>query len=271
MRERKMLLDLVVMAKRLVIEEKKQRLLQEAPPTYRYRTFLTSTSFQHLSSNRPRQNASVQYLHSSTSHIAVPEGIVLSNIEKIFDEFCNSIKIKNTIKTKSDEVMATLSCSSMPEKDAVSRIMTCIAMVKVSWSEEVCEETGWHEGWYLAVVKDVIDKERATSNMSYVVKVECFYETNVTQLLRNKKVILHEGSEIEQSYEIGCKVKVRWSKEEIGESGWKPGWYVAEVQQSDPDNDEIKKVFQAEQDTTYTYKVTSSLANGTLQMVKSVW
>ena len=78
MRERKMLLDLVAMAKRLVIEEKKQRLLLEAPPTYRYKTFLIST-FQHLSSNRPRQNALVQCLHSSTSHIAVPEGIALSN------------------------------------------------------------------------------------------------------------------------------------------------------------------------------------------------
>ena len=97
----------------------------------------------------------------------------------------------------------------MPEKDAVSRIMTCGAMVKVFWSEKECEETGWHEEWYLAVVKDVIDKESVTTNISYVVEPECFYETNVTQLLREKKVMLHEGSEIEQFYEIGSKVKVR--------------------------------------------------------------
>ena len=269
MRERKMLLDLVVMAKSLVIEEKKQRLLLEIPPTYRYRTFLTST-FQHLSSNRPRQNASVQCLHSSTSHITVPEGITLSNIEQIFDEFCNCIMIKNTLETKSDEAMATLS-SSIPEKDVVSSILTCGAMIKVFWSEEDCEETGWHEGWYLAVVKDVINKERAIISISYVVEPGCFYETNVTQLLGDKKVMLHEGPEIEQFYEVGCKVKVRWSKEEIGDSGWRSGWYVGEVQQSDPDNDEISIVFQAEPDTTYSYEVTSSLANGNLQMVKSVF
>ena len=45
---------------------------------------------------------------------------------------------------------------------------------------------------------------------------------------------------------------------------------VGEVQQSDPDNDEIKVVFQAEPDATYSYEVTSCLAYGCLQMVKSV-
>lgn len=268
MRERKMLLDLVSMSKSLIIEEKKQRLLLETPPTYRYRTFLTTT-FQHLSSKRPRQNASVQSLHSSTSHIAVPEEITLINIEEIFDEFANNIMIKNALATKSDETMTTLE-SSPPEKDVVSTILTCGAIVKVFWSEEDCEETGWHEGWYLAVVKDVIDKEEALINISYVVEPECLYETNVTQLLSDKKVMLHEGSEIEEFHEVGCKVKVRWSKEEIGDSGWRSGWYVGEVQQSDPDNDEIKVVFQAEPDATYSYEVTSCLAYGCLQMVKSV-
>jgi hypothetical protein len=52
-------------------------------------------------------------------------------------------------------------------------------------------------------------------NISYVVEPECLYETNVTQLLSDKNVMLHEGSEIEEFYEVGCKVKVRWSKREL--------------------------------------------------------
>jgi hypothetical protein len=68
--------------------------------------------------------------------------------------------------------MTTLE-SSVPEKDVVSTILTCGAIVKVFWSEEDCEETGWHKGWYLAVVKDVIDKEEAL--MLYVNnEFECF-------------------------------------------------------------------------------------------------
>lgn len=51
----------------------------------------------------------------------------------------------------------------------------------------------------------------------------------------------------EQFYEIGCKVKLMWTKDEIGDSEWRPGWYVGEVQQSDPDNDVImmSMMFQA--------------------------
>ena len=114
--------------------------------------------------------------------------------------------------------MTTLE-SSVPEKDVVSTILTCGAIVKVFWSEEDCEETGWHKGWYLAVVKDVIDKEEALINISYVVEPECLYETNVTQLLSDKKVMLHEGSEIEEFYEVGCKVKVGWSKRKLETRG----------------------------------------------------
>ena len=192
MRERKMLLDLVSMAKSLIIQEKKQGLLLETPPTYRYRTFSTPT-FQHLSSNRPRQNASVQSIHSSTSQIAVPEEITLSNIEEIFDEFYNSITTNNILGTKYEDATTTL--DSFPtEKDVISRILTCGAMVKVFWSKEDCQETGWHEGWYLAVVKNDIDKEKALVNISYVVEPECLYETNVKQLLNTKKIMLHKGS-----------------------------------------------------------------------------
>ena len=38
-----------------------------------------------------------------------------------------------------------------------------------------------------------------------------------------------------------------WTKDEIGDSEWRPGWYVGEVQQSDPDNDVImmSMMFQA--------------------------
>ena len=95
-------------------------------------------------------------------------------------------------------------------------------------------------------MREVIDREETLINLSYVVEPECFYETNVTQLLNKEKIMLHEGSELDEFYEIGCQVKVRWSKEELGDSGWRSGWYIGEVQQSDPDNDVIKVVFQAQ-------------------------
>ena len=36
-------------------------------------------------------------------------------------------------------------------------------------------------------------------------------------------------NEKEKLCQVGAKVKVQWTKEEIGDSGWKPGWYIAYV------------------------------------------
>ena len=32
------------------------------------------------------------------------------------------------------------------------------------------KDTGWHEGWYLAIVKAIIDKEASTARIMYVVE-----------------------------------------------------------------------------------------------------
>lgn len=38
---------------------------------------------------------------------------------------------------------------------------------------------------------------------------------------------------------VGSVVKVKWTTEEVGDSGWKPGWYKATVQEFDEDSDTI--------------------------------
>lgn len=52
---------------------------------------------------------------------------------------------------------------------------------------------------------------------------------------------------------------------------WRPGWYVAEVQDADRDNDEITVQFVSEPECTYICEVTPCVAKGTLQMVKLVF
>lgn len=130
------------------------------------------------------------------------------------------------------------------------------------WNKEECKETGWHEGWYLAVIKEVLDRDVGEVRISYVVEPTVDYEINVPALLDESKLNKHEGSELEQFYEIGAKVKVKWTREEIGDSNWRPGWFVAEVQESDPDNDEITLMFSAEPEATYTYEVMPCIAKG---------
>ncbi len=38
-----------------------------------------------------------------------------------------------------------------------------------------------------------------------------------------------EDSTYNTFFEVGTRIRVRWNKDEVGDSGWHPGWYVAEV------------------------------------------
>lgn len=67
-------------------------------------------------------------------------------------------------------------------------------------------------------------------------------------------------------FEIGRQVKVRWSKEEIGDTGWRAGWYSAEVQESNLSLDKITIIYVSEPESIYKVEVTPLLANGKLKL-----
>jgi hypothetical protein len=69
-------------------------------------------------------------------------------------------------------------------------------------------------------------------------------------------------------FEVGRQVKVKWTKEEIGDTGWRAGWYSAEVQKSDISSDEITIVYVSEPESTYEVEVTPLLAHGKLKLNK---
>ena len=52
----------------------------------------------------------------------------------------------------------------------------------------------------------------------------------------------------EKITEVGTYIKVKWSKEQIGDSDWHPGWYKAEVQSYDIQTDEVSLVYLSEPD-----------------------
>ena len=83
-----------------------------------------------------------------------------------------------------------------------------------------------------------------------------------------KRYLIQEGSpeqgDYESLFEIGKKVNIKWTADEIGDSGWRPGWYVAEVQSASMDTDEISVVYLSEPDVVYTIEVTPLLAQGKL-------
>ena len=69
-------------------------------------------------------------------------------------------------------------------------------------------------------------------------------------------------------FEIGTRIRVRWTKHEIGDSGWRSGWYVAEVQGSNILEDTIEVVYISEPESIYTIEVTEFLGQGNLQLIQ---
>ena len=74
------------------------------------------------------------------------------------------------------------------------------------------------------------------------------------------------SDEYHEYFEIGRQVKVRWSKEEIGDTGWRAGWYSIEVQESNLSLDEITIIYVSEPKSIYNVEVTPLLANGKLKL-----
>ncbi|CAB4044566.1 Hypothetical predicted protein, partial [Paramuricea clavata] len=71
---------------------------------------------------------------------------------------------------------------------------------------------------------------------------------------------------LEAFFEIGTKVKVRWSADEIKDTGWKPGWYVAYVQSADSYEDQIVVEHPSKADELYTLDVSPLVAEGSLKL-----
>ena len=196
----------------------------------------------------------------------------MDNIEDVFEDLTEYVMIENNKELNlklPNTIVAMKSCTNAGEP--LKNILKRGARVKIFWSKDDCKDTGWHEGWYLAIVKEVLDFEETMANITYVVEPKCLYEMHVSQLLNEGHIMLHNGSELEQFFEIGSQVKVKWTKDEIGDSHWRRGWYVGEVQTSDLDSDEIEVMFYSEPDVTYCYDVTFGVANGSLQMVNAIF
>ena len=68
----------------------------------------------------------------------------------------------------------------------------------------------------------------------------------------------------------GAKVQVKWIGCELEDSGWKPGWYKAQIQSYNPQTDEIDIVYEAEKDCVCTEELTPLISNAKIKLLFSV-
>ncbi len=63
----------------------------------------------------------------------------------------------------------------------------------------------------------------------------------------------------------GARILVKWSMEEIGDSGWQLGWYAAEIQAYDSDSDTATVMYVAEPGSVYSIQVTPYITLGKIE------
>ena len=77
---------------------------------------------------------------------------------------------------------------------------------------------------------------------------------------------LNPANSYESYFQVGTKVKVYWSKEEVKPLGWRGGWYVAFVTDICRDEDQVSVQFVSEPDSVYQIEVTTSIKENTLTL-----
>ena len=95
--------------------------------------------------------------------------------------------------------------------------------------------------------------------------------TNILGVKFHDKKYYNKTEEYEIFLEIASEVLVKWTKEEIGDSGWRPGWFLAEVQDSNLANDWTKVEYKSERDHIYKIEVLTALSNNKLKMRGSLF
>ena len=73
---------------------------------------------------------------------------------------------------------------------------------------------------------------------------------------------------LEKITQVGAKVKVQWSTDEVKNSGWRAGWYVAVVQQYHPESDMLLITYASEPDNVYEEELTPLISK---KRIKLVW
>ena len=73
----------------------------------------------------------------------------------------------------------------------------------------------------------------------------------------------------EQVSQIGSIITIKWSASKVSGSGWKPGWYRAEVQGYSEDNDIITLRYVSEPTECYEEELTPLIEENKIQLIQS--
>ena len=255
-RERDGLLEMINVAEHVISAQKELKILSNEFVT-RQRAFFTPEGST-LSSSTPREAAG-QPSNKKNEKVPVPDGTTLSQLEDLFQ----NIKLEIMLLNKDS--------AQKYDPYNLNAIRSNKGRVMVKWTDEDNKQ-GWKPGWYAAIVKNYI-KVCDVIEIEYVSEPGKMYKVNVKDSVENGTLRLHVTTcrvpdIYDQVTEIGASISVKWARKEVKGSGWKAGWYEAEVQAFDPDRDEITIIYKRGPTVVYTECVTQLISEGKVKKTK---
>ena len=87
---------------------------------------------------------------------------------------------------------------------------------------------------------------------------------------KKKEIIGLSDTDLRESIsQVGSKIKIQWTKEEIGDTGWKPGWYVATVQGYCNETEIVTVKYASEPNLTYDEDLSTLISDGRIKLLWS--
>ena len=258
-RELTSLEDLIGVAEWVIREQIKAFALEDKV-LYREREYQGGTK-PAISSERQQESASrSNEERQGNSGLTIPVGTSLSNLPNIFEDLKNVIQAtRETNRGKSDT-------------DNIKDITTPGTRVVVLWKDGDFL-SGWDPGSYTAIVRaytEALDEIM----IEYVSEPGTRYNVKVSESVKegtSKVLNVHCDSDLyDEVTQIGAKISVCWSGTEVKGTGWKAGWYTAEVQEFDPDNDTTTIIYDREPNKAYKEAVTPAISKGEIRLKQSV-
>ena len=125
-----MFLDLIAITKDLILEERKQALLLENGPRYRYWTHSTPME-PSLSLDRPRQNASAQTELTTKAKIEVSHIVTMENVHDIFEALVESVSNEKQTEQKRNTGESVVKEAMMDGNNSAASILQVERKVNV--------------------------------------------------------------------------------------------------------------------------------------------
>lgn len=215
-----------------------------------------------LSMTRPRERASVFNQDNNIASLTpVPEGISLLNLHTIFDEIQRLITAQMEVNNQK------------ADPNNLEAIRTPGTRVAVLWDTEDTL-SGWEPGWYTEAVR-AYDLRSDEITIEYSSEKGERYQLKVKESIDEGKLkvlkVTCDSDLYDEVTEIGARIKVLSTKDDVQKTGWKPGWYFAEVQDFEPDEDIISIIYEKEPKRVYQESVTTAISRGQIRLVKSAF